>query len=139
MKGGLFLRFGVEGNRWDSGTVIQRGSGVVGASVANRIREDHAQYRTKKGNLFDHEDLDVYQVALQLVAWLEPMLMEFSCSADLRSKLDKSTTAIVLNIAEGNRHPYSDTLNRPTSIGHVAATIPLAGNTQLPTDSAEEP
>ena len=38
-----------------------------------------------------------------------------------------------------NRHPYSDTLNRPASIGHVAATIPLAGNTQLPTDSAEEP
>ena len=38
-----------------------------------------------------------------------------------------------------NRHPYSDTLNRPTSIGHVAATIPLADNTQLPTDSAEEP
>ena len=38
-----------------------------------------------------------------------------------------------------DRHPYSDTLNRPTSVGHVAATIPLAGNTQLPTDSAEEP
>lgn len=36
-------------------------------------------------------------------------------------------------------HPYSDTLNRPTSIANVAATIPLAGNTQLPTDSAEEP
>jgi len=71
-------------------------------TTANRVREDHAQYRTKKGKLFNHEDLDVYQVALQLVAWLEPMLMEFSCSADLRSKLDKSTTAIVLNIAEGN-------------------------------------
>lgn len=71
-------------------------------TAANRVCEDHAVYRTKKGRLFDHEDLDVYQVALQLVAWLEPMLKEFSCSADLRSKLDKSTTAIVLNIAEGN-------------------------------------
>ena len=30
----------------------------------NRVREDHAAYRTKKGNLFDHEDLDVYQIAL---------------------------------------------------------------------------
>ena len=38
-----------------------------------------------------------------------------------------------------NRHPYSDTLNRPTSIGHAAAIILLVGNTQLPTDSAEEP
>ena len=68
----------------------------------NRVREDHAAYRTKKGNLFDHEDLDVYQIALQLVAWLEPAQVMFSCSTDLRSKLDKSTTAIVLNLAEGN-------------------------------------
>jgi len=71
-------------------------------TAANRVCEDHARYRTKGGNLFDHEDLDVYQVALQLIAWLDPMLMKFSCSADLRLKLDKSTTAIVLNIAEGN-------------------------------------
>jgi four helix bundle protein len=70
--------------------------------AANRVREDHAAYRTKKGNLFDHEDLDVYRIALQLVAWLEPAQMMFSCSTDLRSKLDKSTTAIVLNLAEGN-------------------------------------
>ena len=59
-------------------------------------------YRTKKGRLFDHEDLDVYQISLELVAWLESMLVHFSCSADLRTKLDKSTTSIVLNIAEGN-------------------------------------
>jgi four helix bundle protein len=46
--------------------------------------------------------LDVYQVALQLVGWLESMLVHASCSADLKTKLDKSTTSIVLNIAEGN-------------------------------------
>ena len=61
-----------------------------------------ASYRTKKGNLFDHEDLDVYRVALKVIAWLDPFLAKFSCSTDLRSKLDKSTTSIVLNIAEGN-------------------------------------
>jgi four helix bundle protein len=71
-------------------------------TAANRVREDHAVYRTEKGRLFDHADLDVYQVALQLVAWLESMLINFSCSTDLRTKLDKSTTSIVLNIAEGN-------------------------------------
>lgn len=71
-------------------------------TAANRVREDHVVYRTKKGRLFDHEDLDVYQVALQLVAWFESMLINFSCSTDLRMKLDKSTTSIVLNIAEGN-------------------------------------
>ena len=71
-------------------------------TTTNRVREDHAVYRTKRGRLFDHEDLDVYQVALQLVVWLESMLVHFPCSADLRAKLDKSTTSIVLNIAEGN-------------------------------------
>jgi len=71
-------------------------------TATNRVREEHAVYRTQKGRLFDHEDLDVYQVALQLVSWLEFMLVHFSCSADLRTKLDKSTTSIVLNIAEGN-------------------------------------
>jgi four helix bundle protein len=30
------------------------------------------------------------------------MLIKFSCYADLSAKLDKSTTSIVLNIAEGN-------------------------------------
>ena len=70
--------------------------------AATRVREDHARYRTKRGNLFDHEDLDVYQVAIKLIACIDPLLMKFSCSADLCSKLDKSTTSIVLNIAEGN-------------------------------------
>jgi four helix bundle protein len=46
--------------------------------------------------------LDVYQVALRVIAWLDPILTKSSCSTDLRAKLDKSTTAIVLNVAEGN-------------------------------------
>jgi four helix bundle protein len=71
-------------------------------ATGNRVREDHAEYRTKKGNLFSHEDLDVYKTGLQLVTWLESMTTELVCSADLLSKLDKATTAIVLNIAEGN-------------------------------------
>jgi len=71
-------------------------------TAANRVCENRASYRTKSGNLFDHEDLDVYQVALKLIAWLDPVLTKSSCSTDLRSKLDKSTTSIVLNIAEGN-------------------------------------
>ncbi len=72
------------------------------SQTSNRVREDHAEYRTKKGNLFSHEDLDVYKAGLQLVTWLESMTTELVCSADLLSKLDKATTAIVLNIAEGN-------------------------------------
>lgn len=71
-------------------------------TTANRVCEDHAMYRTGKGSLFSHEDLDVYQKALRLTAWVESLSTAFSCSADLLSKLDTSTTAIVLNLAEGN-------------------------------------
>ena len=71
-------------------------------TTADRVCDGHAQYRTKRGNLFDHEDLEVYQTALRLIAWLDPLLAKFACSADLRTKLDKSTTAITLNIAEGH-------------------------------------
>jgi four helix bundle protein len=71
-------------------------------TAANRIRENRTAYRTRKGRMFDHEDLDAYQIGLELIAWLESMLPHFVCSADLRSKLDKTTTSIILNIAEGN-------------------------------------
>ncbi len=71
-------------------------------TTADRVREEHALYRTKKGKLFSHEDLDVYQAELQLISWLENMSSQFACSSDLLSKLDKSTTSIVLNTAEGN-------------------------------------
>ena len=70
-------------------------------TTTNRVREEHATYRTKQGRLFSHEDLDVYQASLKLSAWVEMMLAEFTCSSDLLSKLDKATTAIPLNIAEG--------------------------------------
>jgi four helix bundle protein len=71
-------------------------------TTANRVCDKQEVYLTKKGRLFDYEDLDVYQAALQLVGWPESMWNVFACSADLRTKLDKSTTSIVLNIAEGN-------------------------------------
>lgn len=70
-------------------------------TTAQRVCEERAPYRTKNGRLFSHEDLAVYQSSLQLAAWVERMLTEFRCSADLLSKLDKATTAIPLNIAEG--------------------------------------
>jgi hypothetical protein len=66
------------------------------------VKTRRATGRERGERLFDHEDLDVYQAALQVVAWLETFWAVASCSADLRTKLDKWTTSIVLNIAEGN-------------------------------------
>ena len=70
-------------------------------TTEGRVQEDRAAYRSQEGWLFSHEELDVYRAALQFVTWLERASGRFSCSADLRSKLDCSSTAIVLNIAEG--------------------------------------
>jgi hypothetical protein len=81
--------------KWDwlrANTAKTRGIWFV-ARCLSQFFHSLAVYRTKKGRLFDHEDLDVYQVALQLVAWLESMLTKFSYSADLRAKLDKSITS----------------------------------------------
>lgn len=71
-------------------------------TTADRVSENYKGYRTKQGNFFNHEDLIVYQTSIQLVTLLESMIREFVCSADLLAKLDKATTSIVLNIAEGN-------------------------------------
>ena len=71
-------------------------------TTADRVREDQAPYRTKAGNLFSHEDLDVYQTEMRLISWLDRMSSQFTCSSDLLSRLDKSTTSIVLNTVEGN-------------------------------------
>ena len=71
--------------------------------TSSRIREDHSAYEaTRENSVFSHENLDVYQIALQFAGWVEGTCTEFSCSADPRSKLDKSSTSTVLNIAEGN-------------------------------------
>ncbi len=71
-------------------------------ATADRVHEDHLEYQTKKGALFGHEGLDVYQAELQLISWLETISPQLTCSSDLLSKMDKSTTSIVLNTAEGN-------------------------------------
>jgi len=52
--------------------------------------------------LFDHEKLDVYQESLAFVAWLEPLLQKLPKSGAVRDQLDRASTSIVLNLAEGN-------------------------------------
>jgi hypothetical protein len=52
--------------------------------------------------LFDHEKLQVYQDSLAFIAWLEPLLQELPKSIAVRDHLDRASTSIVLNLAEGN-------------------------------------
>src|SRR6476659_710573 len=51
---------------------------------------------------FDHEKLDVYQQAVAFVAWLSTMLEEKTRLGEVKDQLDRASTSIPLNIAEGN-------------------------------------
>jgi four helix bundle protein len=72
-------------------------------TAADRLKEEPGTYESAtEGPLFAHERLDVYRVALELVAWIEELRNDSKCSVDLLAKLDRASTAIPLNIAEGN-------------------------------------
>jgi four helix bundle protein len=51
---------------------------------------------------FDHEKLEVYREAIAFVAWLSPILEGAVRVGDVKDQLDRASTSIPLNIAEGN-------------------------------------
>ena len=51
---------------------------------------------------FDHEKLDVYQEAIGFCGWVGDLLAEISGKAAAKDQLDRASTSIPLNIAEGN-------------------------------------
>ena len=56
---------------------------------------------------FDHEKLDVYQMELQFIAWVTPLLEEVRPKAGIRTaevcdQLDRASLSCLLNTAEGN-------------------------------------
>ncbi|HJT79601.1 MAG TPA: four helix bundle protein [Chthoniobacterales bacterium] len=51
---------------------------------------------------FDHEKLDVYQQALQFCTWAGNLITEISGKASAKDQLDRASTSIPINIAEGN-------------------------------------
>jgi four helix bundle protein len=52
--------------------------------------------------MFDHEKLAVYQESLAFIRWLEPVLLRLPKSLSAREQLDRASTSIPLNLAEGN-------------------------------------
>jgi four helix bundle protein len=50
----------------------------------------------------DHEKLQVYQQSLQFITWTLPLLDQVPASASVRNQLDRASTSVPLNIAEGN-------------------------------------
>jgi four helix bundle protein len=51
---------------------------------------------------FDHEKLDVYQEAIAFCGWVGEFLAAISAKAAAKDQLDRASTSIPLNIAEGN-------------------------------------
>lgn len=58
---------------------------------------------------FNHERLKVYQEALRFVTWVGPIIEELPAKLAARDQLDRASTSIVLNLAEGNgKRSYAD-------------------------------
>ena len=51
---------------------------------------------------FDHEKLEVYREAIAFIAWLAPLLEAGVRLGEVKDQLDRASTSIPLNIAEGN-------------------------------------
>src|SRR5947207_13315819 len=50
---------------------------------------------------FDHEKLDVYQEAIAFCGWVGELPGEISATAAAKEQLDRASTSLPLNIAEG--------------------------------------
>ena len=94
--------------------------------------------------LFDHERLNVYQQALRFVAWVGPLIDELPGKLAARDQLDRASTSIVLNLAEGNgkrSHPercrYFD-IARGSSVECAACLDVLVARQKLAPSMAEE-
>jgi four helix bundle protein len=51
---------------------------------------------------FDHDKLNVYQAAIKFVAWSSALLESVPRTIAVHNQLDRASTSIPLNIAEGN-------------------------------------
>jgi four helix bundle protein len=51
---------------------------------------------------FDHEKLEVYKESISFIAWLSALLEGAVRVGDVKDQLDRASTSIPLNIAEGN-------------------------------------
>ena len=51
---------------------------------------------------FDHEKLKVYQSGIAFITWSTDLLTQVEARAAVKDHLDRASTSVALNIAEGN-------------------------------------
>ena len=93
--------------------------------------------------IFDHEKLNVYQTSIKFVVWLQDILEYIPKKHAVHNQLDRSSTSIVLNIAEGNgkysnrdRCRYFD-IARGSTLESAAAIDILSAKTLIKLEDAE--
>ena len=76
---------------------------------------------------FDHEKLEVYREAIAFIAWLSSLLEGTVRTGDVKDQLDRASTSVALNIAEGNGKYASKDRCRFFDIAHGSALECAAG------------
>jgi four helix bundle protein len=76
---------------------------------------------------FDHEKLEVYREAIALVAWVSALLETTVRTGDVKDQLDRASTSIPMNIAEGNGKYTPKDRCRFFDIAHGSALECAAG------------
>ena len=93
---------------------------------------------------FDHERLKVYQDALRFIAFIGPIIEELPAKLSAKDQLDRASTSIALNLAEGNgkrsnpdRCRYFD-IARGSSVECAACLDVLVARNKLDRETAEQ-
>ena len=76
---------------------------------------------------FDHEKLEVYREAILFIAWLSALLEGTVRIGEVKDQLDRASTSIALNIAEGNGKYSPKDRCRSFDIAHGSALECAAG------------
>jgi four helix bundle protein len=74
---------------------------------------------------FDHEKLVAYQRSIQFVAWATDLLESVPAKLSVSDQLDRASTSVPLNIAEGNGK-----FTRPDRLGKNRCHIGLGSKSK---------
>ncbi len=93
---------------------------------------------------FDHEKLTVYQQSIRFVSWAADLLESVPRSVSVYDQLDRASTSVPLNIAEGNgkstpkdRCKFLDTA-RGSALECAACLDVLVAKGKIHSDAADD-
>jgi four helix bundle protein len=81
---------------------LRRNAGNARVSGGDLAHDPALDHDRKMTTYFDHEKLDVYQQAIAFCAWAGDLINEVPAKASAMDQLDRASTSIPINIAEGN-------------------------------------